>query len=239
VIPLLITATGTGVGKTTVTAAIAALVASRGERVAVVKPAQTGIADGAPGDLDEVVRRAPGTLAVELARYPDPLSPAAAAARSHRWPVSLSACVRLLADLLPTSDMILVEGAGGLLVPFDEHGFTMRELAAELNLPVLVVVRPGLGTLNETALTLEALSSKELVLRGLVIGAWPADPGLAERNNIADLEHMSGRPLAGALPAGIADADDDAFYAAARAGLDFSFGGTFNPDTFRASYTRA
>jgi dethiobiotin synthetase len=76
---LVVTGTGTGVGKTVVTAAVAALAAARGSRVAVVKPAQTGVDADEPGDLAEVRRLAGVTDLHELARYPDPLSPAAAA----------------------------------------------------------------------------------------------------------------------------------------------------------------
>ena len=76
---LVVTGTGTGVGKTVVTAAVAALAAARGSRVAVVKPAQTGVGGDEPGDLAEVRRLAGVTDLHELARYPDPLSPAAAA----------------------------------------------------------------------------------------------------------------------------------------------------------------
>src|SRR5579863_4664995 len=90
---LLVTGTGTGVGKTVATAALAALAAARGAPVAVVKPAQTGVAPDEPGDLAEVVRLAAVAEADthEYARYPDPLSPAAAARVSGLPPLSLEA----------------------------------------------------------------------------------------------------------------------------------------------------
>jgi len=90
-----------------------------------------------------------------------------------------------------------------------------------------VVTTPGLGTLNHTALTLEALSTRRLTPAGVVIGAWPAEPGPAERANLTDLAVVAGRPLAGALPAGAARLSRADFLAAARAGLSPAFGGSF------------
>lgn len=229
---LLVTGTGTGVGKTVVTAALAALALERGARCTVVKPAQTGVADEEPGDLAEVVRLAgSGVRTVELARYPDPLSPAAAARRSGRQPVDPVACADTVLRAERDADLVLVEGAGGLLVRYDEDGFTMADLARTLHLPAVVVAEAGLGTLNATALTLEALAHRGLDLSGIVIGSWPADPGLAERSNVADLEMLAARPLLGALPQGLATAGD--LYAAARAGLGPSLGGTFDAAAFR------
>ncbi|MGH3907303.1 MAG: AAA family ATPase, partial [Pseudonocardiaceae bacterium] len=81
--PLIVTGTGTGVGKTVVTAALAALAVAAGRRVAVLKPAQTGVRAGEPGDVDEVRRLVgPSVTCRELARYPDPLAPATAAWRA-------------------------------------------------------------------------------------------------------------------------------------------------------------
>lgn len=231
---LLVTGTGTGVGKTVVTAALAALALSRGQRCTVVKPGQTGVPDGAPGDLADVVRLAgDGVRTVELVRYPDPLSPAAAARRSGLPPVDPAHTAAAILAAHDDADLVLVEGAGGLLVRYDDDGFTMAELARTLRLPVLVVVEAGLGTLNATALTLEAVAHRGLELTGLVIGAWPEEPGLAERSNVHDLEMLAARPLLGALPAGLGDRDRADFLATARAGLAPSLGGTFDPAEFR------
>jgi dethiobiotin synthetase len=232
---LLVTGTGTGVGKTVVTAALAALAGSRGQSCTVLKPAQTGVADEAPGDLADVRRLAGDDVrTVELVRYPDPLSPAAAARRSGRPPLDPAAAASAVLSAQQDSDLVLVEGAGGLLVRFDDDGLTVADLARTLRLPVLVVTEPGLGTLNTTALTLEALAHRGLDLSGLVIGAWPAQPGLAERSNIADLEMLAARPLLGALPAGLGDRDRADFLATARAGLAPALGGTFDAAAFRA-----
>jgi dethiobiotin synthetase len=221
---LLVTGTGTEVGKTVVTAAVAALAVDRGATVTVVKPGQTGVADDEPGDVAEV----------QLVRYPDPLSPAAAARRSGREPVDPARCVQAVLDAERDCDLVLVEGAGGLLVRYDDDGWTMADLARTLRLPVLVVAQAGLGTLNATALTLEAMAHRGLALEGVVVGAWPADPGLAERCNLRDLEVLAARPLAGVLPAGMARGGD--FVGAARAGLSAALGGAFDAAAFKAAH---
>jgi dethiobiotin synthetase len=230
---LLVTGTGTGVGKTTVAAALAALAAASGSTVVVVKPAQTGESDGAGGDVADILRRAPAARGVVLAPNPHPLSPAAAARRSGRPPLSRTACVDAVGAAAGEADLVLVEGAGGLLVHYDDNAFTMADLAVDLDLPVLLVTTPGLGTLNSTALTLEAMTARGLLLHGLVIGAWPARPDLAERSNVADLEAIAGQPLAGALAADAGVLDDVAFLAAARRGLSERYGGEFDATAFR------
>jgi dethiobiotin synthase len=229
---LLVTGTGTDVGKTIVTAAIAALA---GGRVAAVKLAQTGVADGEPGDLAAVRRLAAPRTAEEFGRFPDPLSPEAAARLSGRPAVDLPAAADRLAALAREHDLVLAEGAGGLLVRFDAAGATVADLAGRLGAPLVVVVRAGLGTLNETALTLEALARRGLSPAGVVIGSWPAGPGLAERTNLTDLETLAGAPLAGALPEGAGGVSRTAFRQVALAGLAPAFGGRFDPAALRAA----
>jgi dethiobiotin synthetase len=233
---LIVTGTDTGVGKTVVTAALATLALARGASVSVVKPGQTGVAPGEPGDLDDVRRLAGADDLHEPARFPDPLSPAAAARRSGRPPVALAAVAERIRDLAQTRRLVLVEGAGGLLVRYDDDGATVADVARLLGSPVLVVVRPGLGTLNHTALTLEALAHRGLELGGIVIGAWPGGPDLAMRCNIRDLETIAARPLDGALPSGAGALEPAEFLLAARAGLAPSLGGTFDAGSFRETY---
>jgi dethiobiotin synthase len=231
---LVVTGTGTEVGKTVVTAALAALGLERGS-VAVVKPAQTGVADDGPGDVDEVVRLAGEAVATrELVRYADPLAPAAAARLSGRPP--LDPAVLYDEVLRLDHDLVLVEGAGGLLVRYDEDGLTLADVARALRAPVLVVAQAGLGTLNHTALTLEALAHRGVALEGVVIGSWPASPELAERCNLRDLETLAARPLLGALPEGAGGLDRPAFLEAARAGLGPQLGGAFDARAFRLAH---
>lgn len=235
---LIVTGTDTGVGKTVVTAALAALAAARGASVAVVKPAQTGVGPGEPGDLQEVRRLAAVTDLHEGARFPDPLSPAAAARVSGLPPVQLPRSVELIGGLAHTRDLVLVEGAGGLLVRFDEEGNTIADLARWLGAAVVVTTRPGLGTLNHTALTLEAMAHRGVQLAGLVVGSWPSEPDLAQRCNLRDLETLAARPLAGALPAGAGSLTAPEFLLAARSGLSPAFGGIFDAATFRETHQK-
>ncbi|WP_016698249.1 dethiobiotin synthase [Actinoalloteichus spitiensis] len=226
---LVITGTDTGVGKTVVTAGVAALAAAAGRRVAVLKAAQTGVVDGEPGDVDEVARLAGAVTCRETARYPDPLAPATAARRRGRVPVSPSGVADAARSLAADHDLVLVEGAGGLLVPFDGDG-GLAEVAAALAAPVLVVARAGLGTLNHAALTVEALRTRDLRCPGLVVGEWPAQPDLACRENLRDLPAVTGVPLLGVLPTGCAALSPEDFLAAAREGLAGELGGRFAPE---------
>jgi dethiobiotin synthetase len=224
---LVITGTGTGVGKTVVTAAIAALAVDTGRRVAVLKPAQTGVGPGQSGDLDEVRHLAGEDVTrCELVRYPEPLAPATAARRAGQAPVTPAGIAAAARQLAAGHDLVLVEGAGGLLVRFDADGGTLADVAAALDAPVLVVAEAGLGTLNHTALTVEALAHRGLSCPGVVIGSWPAEPDLAARCNLADLPAVTGVPLLGALPAGAGTLDRASLLDAARRGLAAELGGT-------------
>jgi dethiobiotin synthetase len=233
---LVVSGTGTGVGKTVVTAAVTALARDRGARVAVVKPAQTGVGTHDPGDLADVRRL---TLVDELhehARYPDPLAPAAAARTSGLPPVDLARSTSAIRELAGTHDLVVVEGAGGLLVRFDDDGATIADWARALQAPVLVVAHPTLGTLNHTALTLEALAHRGLELAGVVLGSWPREPDLVARCNIRDLETLAARPLSGAVGERGGTLTPLEFLLAARAGLEPALGGTFDARHFREQH---
>jgi dethiobiotin synthetase len=227
---IIVSGTGTGVGKTVAAAALAAVARARGESVAVVKPAQTGEPPGAPGDLSVVGALTGVTDLHELARFPDPLSPEAAARAAGRPPLDLRQAASYVAGLAQDRQHVVVEGAGGLLVRYDGRGATIADLAAMLDAPVLVVAAAGLGTLNHTALTLEALAARKVACAGVVIGCWPAEPGLAELSNLTDLETLAGQPVAGILPEGAGQLGSAAFGRVAMRGLAPALGGTFRPD---------
>ena len=233
---LVVTGTGTDVGKTVVAAAIAATAAAGGWRVAVVKPGQTGVADDEPGDLDEVRRLTGIDDLHEYGRFRDPLAPATAARMEGRPPVDLRAAAEAITILKRDRDLVVVEGAGGLLVRYDDRGSTLADLADRLNAPVVVVAEPALGTLNHTALTVEALQRRGLVCGGVVLGRWPAEPDLACRANLVDLPRLPGVTLAGALPDGAGRLDPVGFAEVARAGLHPTLGGTFDAADFAARF---
>ncbi|MFF7132853.1 MULTISPECIES: dethiobiotin synthase [unclassified Streptomyces] len=229
---LVITGTGTEVGKTVTTAAVAAAALAAGRTVAVLKAAQTGVRPDEPGDADEVARLAGAVTKAELARYPEPLAPATAARRAALKPVRPDEVAEAAAKLAAGHDLVLVEGAGGLLVRFDEEGGTLADAARLLRAPVLVVVSAGLGTLNTTELTARELGRRRLELAGVVIGSWPDSPDLASRCNLADLPEVSGAPLLGALPAGAGRLAPADFRAAAPGWLAPRLDGTWDAEAF-------
>lgn len=215
---LLVTGTSTEVGKTVTTAALAAAARAAGFGVAVCKPAQTGVAPGEPGDLAEIARLAGVTGTLELARYPDPLAPDTAARRCGQPLLTLDETAAAVGAL--DADLVLVEGAGGLLVRLGE--FTLVDLAVRLGAPVLVVAAAGLGTLNHSELTVRALAAAGVPCPGLVIGAWPEHPDLAAECNRTDLPRVTGVDLIGAVPAGAGGWDRAAFTAAAPGWVDLT-----------------
>ena len=215
---VVVTGTSTGVGKTVATAALALREAEAGRSVIVVKPVQTGIAGTEPGDADEV-HRLSGCAVQEFTALDDPLAPdTAARLRGVRIPpvAEYADRIRVLAEF---HDTVLVEGAGGLLVRLDTEGGTLLDLAetlaASVTVEVVVVAAAGLGTLNHAELTVGALRARGLEPAGLVIGAWPDDPDLAERCNADDLPLVTGVPVLATIPAGAGAHARDAFRASA------------------------
>jgi dethiobiotin synthetase len=188
------------------------------------------------GDLDEVRRLALVYDLHEHVRYPDPLAPAAAARVAALPALDLATSVAAIRDLAADRDLVIVEGAGGLLVRYDDDGTTIADWARALDAPVLVVAHPTLGTLNHTALTLEAMAHRGLTLAGVVLGSWAAEPDLAARCNIRDLETLAARPLAGAIDDGAGTLDPLEFLLAARTGLEPALGGTFDARDFRLRF---
>jgi dethiobiotin synthetase len=218
---LVVTGTSTGVGKTVVTAAIAALAVASGCRVAVVKATQTGVRVGQPGDVEEVQRLVDFPITChELGRYSEPLAPATAARRAGLTPITAGTVAAAVRALAAEHDLTLLEGTGGLLVPLDGAGGTLADIAVSLAAPVLVVAAAGLGTLNHTALTVEALRTRGVSCAGIVIGEWPAEPDLAARCNLTDLPAVTGLPLLGALPAGTGRLTPSKFLTVARQELE-------------------
>jgi dethiobiotin synthetase len=180
-----VTGTGTEVGKTVVAALIARTLAGAGTRVAVFKPAVTGLGD--PGEPDhELLRRAAGSEQgdEEIApyRYGPPASPhlAASLAGEEIDPARLRAAAASAAE---GADQLVCEGVGGLLVPL-AAGYTVRDLAAGLALPLVVAASPGLGTINHTLLTLEAARSAGLEVAMVVLTPWPDVPSTVEASNL-------------------------------------------------------
>ena len=199
----MVTGTDTGVGKTVVSAAIAASQLSRGRTVAVVKPAQTGVGPEEDGDLAEVRRLAGEVSLLEGARLPDPLAPDTAARLAGQRLPSLADQRALVETAAHRHDVTIVEGSGGLLVRLGDD-FTLADVVAPYDAEWVVVARAGLGTLNHSELTVRALRDLGANVLGIVVGSWPERPGQAEDQNLRDLPRVTGVPLLGCLPAGAA-----------------------------------
>jgi dethiobiotin synthetase len=194
------------------------------------------VAPGEPGDAEEVRRLAGDAVTLrELARYPEPLAPDRAARRSGLPALTLDQVVAEVGELTAGHDLTLVEGAGGLLVRYNEDGLTLADMASALDAEVLTVVTAGLGTLNSTALNAQALRGRGLRSAGIVIGSWPAEPDLAMRCNLADLPRDADAPLLGALPTG-ATATADGFAERAAAALAPALGGHWDAAAFGAAH---
>ena len=210
---LLVSGTDTDVGKTIVTAAIAATLRSIGKSVVVYKPTQTGVVDDEPGDV-AVIERLTAVSGYDGVRLRAAMAPRPAAALEKGTLPTLGEHRARVRSLQESFDVVLVEGAGGLLVELTEAGDTIASLATELDAPVIVVARSALGTLNHTALTLEALRARGVRPLGVVIGSWPAEPSFVEVSNRADFE-AGAVPLLGAVPAGAGGLSRDDFVARA------------------------
>jgi dethiobiotin synthetase len=197
---LLVTGTDTGIGKTVVTSAIAAALAARGVRVAVAKPAETGCAPdpedalalrAAAGDPSPIEAICPWTL-------PDPLAPALAAARAGVR-IDVDGLVAHLRTRAAAADVLLIEGAGGLLVPL--HGTTtFADLASRLPARVVVVVGSRLGAINHALLTLEVLERRGIAIAGYVVNELGPRDDLAIATNDGLLRARTAARHLGTVP---------------------------------------
>ncbi|CCI82915.1 dethiobiotin synthase [Corynebacterium otitidis] len=197
----LVTGTGTDVGKTVATAALAATLKSRGRRVAAAKPIETGEPEGA-GDLAAVRRLAGVEETYNFVRLPEPLSPVMSARRAGLPQPKLDDIAARLEEIDRPDRVLLAEGAGGLLVELGE-GWTIADLAGKLGAPLLVVTSSVLGSLNHLELTLEAARRRGLRVAGVVGGCLPATPDLAARLTAEEMAAAGGdAPWLGGVPEG-------------------------------------
>jgi dethiobiotin synthetase len=197
---LFVTGTDTGVGKSVVAAAICAALAARGERVAAFKPAVSGL-DEEPGEfghdhelLASVASADQTPEEVAPWRFGPPVSPhhAAQLAGELIEPSQLVAAAR-------AHELLVCEGVGGLLVPITP-GYLVRDLAVDLELPVVVAARTGLGTINHTLLTVEAARAAGLRVAGVVMTPWPDEPTEMERSNRETIERLGDVRVSGLAP---------------------------------------
>ncbi len=209
---LFVSGTGTGVGKTTVACALLAEASERGLRTCALKPAESGCVRGSSGELvpeDAIRLLAAMTADLRLDevcgfRYEAAVAPGVAA-RSEGSEMAITDVQAMLARARAVGcEVLLVEGAGGIMVPVGPE-LTVADLMVGLGLAVLVVATDGLGTINHTVLTLEALWSRGVEVAGVVLcGAnGESDEGFV-RSNAREIESVSGQEVVGWLPFGAA-----------------------------------
>jgi dethiobiotin synthetase len=226
---IFVTATDTGVGKTVLAAAICAALAERGEKVAAFKPVVTGIdeePDEWPRDHEllarvATIRQQPSDVAP--LSFGPAVSPhlAAEMAGDTIEPHELAAAARGAGD---GADVLVCEGVGGILVPLTP-GYLVRDLAVELDLPLVIAARTGLGTINHTLLTIEAARAVGLDVAAVVMTPWPDDPDEMVRSNKDTIERFGSVEVTGLPPT----SPDDLAAAGAQLRID-EWMGTSGPD---------
>jgi dethiobiotin synthetase len=187
---LFVTGTGTGVGKTIVSAALLAAMRAAGEPVRAYKPVVTGLSEPSgewPPD-HELLAAAAAMDPEDVAplRFGPAVSPHLAAALAGK---RIDAAALIEHAVASAGDTLIVEGVGGLLVPLTER-FTVRDLAVELKLPVLIAAPPSLGTINHTLLSVEAARAVGLSVAAVVLTPWPAEPSQMEQSNMETIARL-------------------------------------------------
>jgi len=202
---IFITGTDTEVGKTVVSAGLAMAFKQRGMDVGVMKPAVTGCRSVRGKRVSDDVEYLMGAGKCQddrplIAPYMlrDPLAPEVAAGREGVR-IDIRTIIGAFRKLQKRHEMLIVEGAGGLFVPIKKRYF-MADLVAALAAPLIVVARPGLGTINHTLLTCEAARARDIDILGIVINNYPRKASLAERTNPDVICRYSGAAMLGIMP---------------------------------------
>jgi dethiobiotin synthetase len=201
-----ITGTDTDVGKTWVAAGLTAALRSRGVKAVYFKPVQSGCPQEGgrlvPTDASFARTLAGLTEPLEVLTPITlrlPLAPGVAAAQAG-VEVDLGNVAAALRDLAARYEFFVVEGAGGLYVPLIGTHFLVLDLIRWLGLPLAVVAKSGLGTINHTVLTVKAALAANLRVAGVILNRYPDNPGLAEETNPGVIEALTGVPVLGRLP---------------------------------------
>jgi dethiobiotin synthetase len=196
-----VSGTDTGVGKTVVACALARALRRRGLEVGVMKPIETGVGEAGPLDAQALRSAAAATEPLEEIcpqTFALPAAPTVAAASEGRT-VEMGRIREALACLRERHEWLIVEGAGGLLVPA-APGLSMADLCREFGLPLLIAARAALGTINHTLLTLEAAEARGLPVAGVVISHSAGRISEADRANLEALREALGARLVGEIP---------------------------------------
>jgi len=195
-----ITGTDTSVGKTVVTASLAYCLCNKLEKVSVVKPVQTGTSSQRILDIEFIYKVFNKDFVFKdhcYYRFADPLSPKAASDLS-KTKIDVESLKLKITTQIKSNDIVLIEGAGGLLVPLNAD-YLMADLAKDLESPIIIVTRPGLGAINHTLLTVESAKKRGLEILGIVINNFPSTPGDCEKTNPAEIIRLTGVPIIGVV----------------------------------------
>ena len=203
---IFITGTDTEVGKTVVAAGLAGALHAKGLNVGVMKPIATGgvktgnrVISNDVQFLVKSVRCGDESCIVNPITLEMPLSPLVAS-RLENSPIELEKVRHAYDTLMERHDFLVVEGIGGILVPIKD-GYLVADMIEDLGLPIIIVARPGLGTINHTLLTIGEAQNREINVKGFIINKMnPEETGLAEKTNPQVIEEISGIPLLGVLP---------------------------------------
>ena len=198
---IFITGTDTGVGKTYVTATILAELRRQGVKAAAFKPISCG--EGGRADARIYHKLMDGQVPLDLLNpvyLQYPLAPSVAAKLEGKR-IDLAKIRRTYSQLTTHYSLVLVEGAGGLLVPI-KRSYFVADMAKELRLPLLIVSRLGLGTINHSLLTVRQAQAMGLKVKGIVLNDTLGRRGLAERTNVTAVPELCGVPLLGVMPHG-------------------------------------
>ncbi len=188
--PFFVTGTDTGVGKTAVASALALCLQEQGYSVVVMKPLATGGGENYP---KSILKSDP------VFCFRAPLSPYAASLLEKKT-ISAKKILGAYRALRKKYDVVIVEGIGGLLVPIKKNYF-VADLAREMKLPLLIVARPGLGTLNHTLMTIKTAQSYKLPIAGIIFNhVQPSSDDVSEKTNAKILQKLTNVPVLGTLP---------------------------------------
>ncbi len=195
---LFVTGTDTEVGKTVIAGGIARILKDKGQSVGVFKPVASGCRNDRGGlvsqDAEFLAHCSDSTATLDQicpVRFREPLAPEVAVNRGAE-PIELDVIRTYYNRMAPTQDVMIVEGVGGLLVPLGQD-LCVADLVGQMDLPLLIVAKPELGTINHTLLTIEAARARGLRVAGIVINSYVADTAsVAEETNPAAIERASG-----------------------------------------------
>ena len=196
-----VSGTDTGAGKTVAACGLVRALRARGIDAGAMKPIETGVGDAGPLDALALQAAAGGTDRLEDVcpiQFPLPAAANVAAAHAGRS-IDLDLIREAFDRLAARHAVVIVEGAGGLLAPCSDHS-SMADLAKELGLPLILVARSALGTINHTRLCLEAAASRNLPVVGVVVSHTNGPLSEADAANFEHLRESLGEDLIGEIP---------------------------------------